>query len=241
MSALYLGTSGFAYATWKPGFYPADLKSADLLGYYAERFPSVEINNTFYRAPSEKVLRTWLDKTPADFRFTLKAPQRITHFARLRNAEEPLGAFLQTARALGDRLGCVLFQLPPTLKRDDDLLDGFLKALAGEPFRFAMEFRHESWDEDVVRARLGDASVAWCVAEEEQDLPLLQTAAGFVYARLRRGTYDDERLAGWADDIARALANGTDAYVYFKHEDEPTGPRQGARLRELIAERYPAA
>jgi len=142
---LYAGTSGFAYKTWKPGFYPEKLKSKDMLRYYAERLPSVEINNTFYRMPSEKLLADWCAETPESFLFTLKGPQRITHMARLRDVGDPLAHFLKTARTLGPRLGCILFQCPPYLRYDAALLDAFLAELPEDGMRFAMEFRHPSW------------------------------------------------------------------------------------------------
>ncbi|MGZ6548568.1 MAG: DUF72 domain-containing protein, partial [Actinomycetota bacterium] len=144
---LFVGTSGFAYKEWKPEFYPDDLKAADMLSFYSRRFNSVEINNTFYRMPTEKQTATWAEQTPEDFTFTLKAPQKITHIARLRDVDENLEFFLNTARAMGSRLGCILFQCPPSLKYDAGLLGSFLALLPGQPFRFAMEFRHDSWTE----------------------------------------------------------------------------------------------
>lgn len=230
-----MGTSGFSYPEWKPEFYPADLKPAGFLGYYATRFPSVVINATFYRAPNERTLRTWGEQTPDDFRFTLKAPQRITHVQRLRDADEILGYFLATARALGSRLGAILFQCPPSLRRDDELLGKFLAALPGEPFRFAMEFRHASWDTPEVRETLGANGVALCVAEtEEGTAPMVRTAQGFVYLRLRGLGYTEEQLGEWARRTQAVLADGADAFVYFKHEDDPSGVRFGLRFKELV-------
>jgi uncharacterized protein YecE (DUF72 family) len=235
MGTLYLGTSGFAYKEWKPEFYPADLKAADMLSFYAGRFNSVEINNTFYRQPTEDLLRKWTEQTPESFTFTLKASQRITHSKRLRDADEPLGYFLATARALGARLGCILFQCPPNLKRDDDLLTNFLAALPGEPFRFAMEFRHDSWSDEAVRALLARNGVAWCVADTDQaKAPMVRTARSHVYLRLRGLNYAEEDLRAWAREARTALDDGADAYVYFKHEDDPSGVRYARRFRELI-------
>jgi uncharacterized protein YecE (DUF72 family) len=234
---LLVGTSGFSYTEWKPEFYPADLKAAGMLAYYSRRFPSVEINNTFYRAPTEKVLRQWTEQTPEDFVFTLKAPQRITHVARLHDVEETLGYFLRTAKVLDRRLGCILFQCPPSLRSDLGLLDGFLAALPGEPFRFAMEFRHESWAADDAREKLAANGVAWCVADtDERAAPMVRTSDRFVYLRLRGLNYTEDDLKAWAEEARSALESGVDAYVYFKHEDDPSGVRFGLRFRELVEE-----
>lgn len=232
-----MGTSGFAYKEWKPEFYPADLKAADMLRYYSGHFWSVEINNTFYRAPTEKLLTQWTEQTPESFRFTLKAPQRITHFQRLRDTTETVEYFLRTARALDRRLGCILFQLPPTLKYDTDLLNGFLAQLPGEPYRFAMEFRHASWHDDAVRHALKSHHVAWCVADtDDAKAAMVQTATDFVYLRLRGLNYDDDDLVAWATDVRAALDGGADAYVYFKHEDDPSGVRFAQRFMHLLDE-----
>jgi uncharacterized protein YecE (DUF72 family) len=221
---LYAGTSGFAYKTWKPDFYPADLKTADMLCYYAARLPSVEINNTFYRTPSEKVLADWRDETPASFVLTLKAPQRITHIGRLKDVGDPLAYFLRAARTLGPRLGCILFQCPPSLRYDSAVLDAFLAALPADGMRFAMEFRHRSWLDGEARAKLTAREVAWCsVDSEEGDASPERTARGFVYLRLRKPRYDRAILDRWAGALRAVLDDGADAYVYFKHEDDPGG------------------
>ena len=232
---LFVGTSGFSYKEWKPEFYPADLKNAEMLRYYAERLPSVEINNTFYRAPTEKVLRQWLEQTAEDFSITLKAPQRITHFQRLRDVDENLAFFLTTARALGGRLGCILFQLPPTLPFDEQLLTSFLAALPGEPFRFALETRHASWDSDQVRELLAANHVSWCVADTEgSPAPMRRTARDFVYLRLRKVDYGHDEIAAWAKEARAAMDDSSDVYCYFKHEDDPSGVRFALRMRELV-------
>ena len=219
---LYAGTSGFAYKTWKPGFYPEKLKSADMLRYYAERLPSVEINNTFYRMPSEKLLAGWCGETPESFLFTLKAPQRITHIGRLRDVGDPLAHFLKTAQTLGPRLGCILFQCPPYLRYDPALLDAFLAELPNGGMRFAMEFRHPSWGD--AREKLAKRGVAWCGVDGGDDDPVAEPSPqGFVYLRLRKPVYDEAALAGWAKRVGTVLEAGNDAYVYFKHEDDPSG------------------
>jgi uncharacterized protein YecE (DUF72 family) len=232
---LFVGTSGFAYKQWKPGFYPPDLKNADMLRYYAERLPSVEINNTFYRSPTPKLLAGWMEETPESFVFTLKASQKITHVKRLKDAGDTLGYFLETSKTLGERLGCILFQCPPNLRHDAERLQTFLAALPGPPFRFAMEFRHESWKDDSVRRALAEKGVAWCEAEGEEESEIVRTAKDFIYLRLRRGTYDEADVAAWAKEVGAVLDDGADAYVYFKHEDDPSGVRYALRLRELCA------
>ncbi|HEX9775406.1 MAG TPA: DUF72 domain-containing protein [Actinomycetota bacterium] len=232
---LYAGTSGFAYKEWKPGFYPADLPQKHFLRYYAEHVPSVEINNTFYRTPTETLLTGWTEQSPPEFRFTLKAPQRITHYRRLREVDEDLGYFLTAARALGERLGAILFQCPPTLRYDEQLLKDFLAVLPGEPFRFAMEFRHSSWDTGEARAHLHANNVAWCVAETGDDLPYVQTAQGFAYLRLRRDGYTQADVERWARAVGPALDAGSDVYAYFKHEDSTEGVRAAQRLIELVS------
>ena len=231
---LFVGTSGFAYKEWKPEFYPADLKAGDMLSFYSRRFNSVEINNTFYKMPTEKVLAQWREQTPEDFSFTLKAPQRITHFARLKNVDETLDFFLRTSRdAMGARLGMILFQCPPNLRYDKDLLDSFIALLPGQPFRFTMEFRHDSWSD--AQEQLANNNVAWCVADtDENKAPLVQTSEAFVYLRLRGLNYTDEDIQAWAAETRGMLDKGADGYVYFKHEDDPSGVRYGLRFRQLL-------
>jgi uncharacterized protein YecE (DUF72 family) len=231
----FVGTSGFAYKEWKPEFYPAELKAKEMLSFYSQRFGSVEINNTFYKTPTEVLLKSWCEQTPPSFKFTLKAPQRITHFQRLRDVDESLEFFLRTAKGLDERLGCILFQLPPTLKRDDALLETFLAQLPGDPFRFAMEFRHESWNDDAVRSMLQQNRVALCVADtDDRKAPMVQTARDFVYLRLRGLNYSEEDIQAWAADVKPVLEAGGDAYVYFKHEDDPSGVRFAVRFNELL-------
>ena len=233
---LYVGTSGFAYKEWKPGFYPPDLKAADMLRFYSARLPSVEINNTFYRTPTEKLIRDWKDQTPETFVFSLKAPRRITHVQRLRAADESLEFFIRAARILEPRLGCMLFQCPPYLRYDAALLDAFVARLPGGPSRFAMEFRHESWNADEVRQTLAAHGIARCFVEDEEGGAELQrTAKGFVYLRLRKPRYEDADIREWAKRLVPVLADGADAYVYFKHEDDPAGVGYGRRLLELAS------
>jgi uncharacterized protein YecE (DUF72 family) len=231
---LYLGTSGFAYDGWKHGvFYPEGLKNREMLSYYASRFPSVEINYTFRRFPTEKTLATWREQTPEHFRFTLKANQRITHFKRLAGADEDVGDFLRVAGTLGERLGTVLYQCPPTLKYDRALIEAFVGYLPPQP-RAAMEFRHASWRE--ARKLLLEQGVAWCVAETDEQDPGPDDLSWepFGFLRLRKTEYADEELAGWAARIGPALEAGHDVYCYLKHEDEGASPKMADRLREAL-------
>lgn len=231
---LYLGTSGFSYDQWKHGvFYPEGLKNREMLPYYASRFPSVEINYTFRRRPTEKSLTAWRELTPEEFRFTLKANQRITHFRRLSDADEDVREFLETASVLGERLGSVLYQCPPSLHYDRALIESFVGYLPPTP-RAAMEFRHPSWRE--ARDLLLEQGVAWCVAETDEHDPGPDDLSWepFGFLRLRKSEYADEELAGWAERIRPVLSAGNDVYCYFKHEDEGASTRMADRLRGMI-------
>jgi uncharacterized protein YecE (DUF72 family) len=214
---LLAGTSGYAFKEWKGSFYPEDLKQDGWLGFYAGKFPTVEINNTFYRLPKETVLLDWASQVPEQFTFAIKASQRITHYARLKEeAASPLEYLLRTTSSLGNRLGPILFQLPPNLKKDLPRLKGFL-GLLPKGRRFTIEFRHESWFDDDVVTALRDHDVAMCVAEQDDfKCPVLATAS-WGYLRLHRLDYDEASLAEWAKCVA---AQGwSEAYVYFKHDE----------------------
>jgi uncharacterized protein YecE (DUF72 family) len=228
---LYLGTSGFAYGEWKGPFYPEDLKDREMLSFYASRFRSVEINYTFRRQPSEKTLATWREQTPEGFAFTLKAHQRITHTLRLRGADESVSFFLDRARQLGDRLGPILFQCPPSLKFDRELIEGFVGYLPPTS-RYAMEFRDPSWDE--ARPILEAQGVAWCTAETDESSGGEPSFEPFGYLRLRKEVYTDQDIAAWAERVKPALAAGRDVYTYFKHEDKGAGPIFAERLAALV-------
>jgi uncharacterized protein YecE (DUF72 family) len=223
MGKIYAGTSGWAYATWKPDFYPAKLASAKFLGHYSTRLNTVEVNYTFRHFPTEKLLRGWMAATPADFKFAFKANQKITHIKRLKDVAEFTSEFVAALQPLDveGKLGPVLFQLPPYLKCDVALLKEFLTGLPRN-FRSAFEFRHASWFNDEVYETMRAANVALCMAESEKlETPDVQTA-DFVYLRLRKEDYSaNERkaLTGRVDGFAK---NG-DAFVYFKHEDTPEG------------------
>lgn len=220
---LLTGTSGFAYKEWKPSFYPEDLPASGFLGYYAERFPSVEINNTFYRMPSEAQLKQWAEQVPDGFTFVLKASQRITHQKRLKEVGEEWGYFSRTAAVLGDRLGPILVQLPPNMKKDAERLDAFL-SLVPEHERVALEFRHPSWHDEQVFEVLRRNRTALCIAHGEQDEPTpLVATADWGYARLRNVEYTRAELEEWARNF-RAQP-WRELFVFFKHEDAGTGPK----------------
>jgi uncharacterized protein YecE (DUF72 family) len=235
---LFVGTSGFAYKEWIGPFYPPGTKSAGMLGYYAGQFGSVEVNYTFRRSPTASMMEGWSAATPDGFVFALKANQGITHFARLKDTGERLDRFLEAVTPLGPRLGPVLFQCPPNLKYDPEVLDGFLADLAAVKerhgsHRYAMEFRHPSFDTDEVRSKLGAAAVALCVADtEEQPARFLRTG-DFAYVRLRGTGYDEKTLEGWGTTFRTALEEGVDVYAYLKHEDSATGPRDAAILKRM--------
>lgn len=228
---LYLGTSGFAYQEWRGPFYPERLRDAEMLPYYAERFGSVEINYTFRRSPSPTTLEAWRQRTPEEFRFAVKAHRRITHTLRLADASQAVSGFLDRVRLLGERLGVVLFQCPPTLPFDPGLLEGFLGHLRGET-RWAMEFRHPSWE--AARGMLAERGVAWCTAETDETEAVQPSWEPFGYLRLRREAYTEDDLRRWAARVGGALADGRDVHCYFKHEEKGTGPRFAERLAELI-------
>ena len=228
---LRAGTSGFSYDEWRGSFYPEDLPRTRMLRYYAERLPAVEINNTFYRLPSENTLRQWADQVPPGFSFVLKASQRITHIKRLKDAGEPLSYLLTTSTVLGGGLGALLFQLPPNFRKDVDRLGAFL-ALLPRSLRAAFEFRHDSWFADEVYTLLRAHDAALCVADTVDGATPFEATAGWGYLRLRREAYTEQELAGWAARIGGA--DWSDAFVFFKHEDEGTGPRLAARFISLF-------
>jgi len=217
------GTSGYAFKEWKKVFYPEDLPDSGMLGYYASRFPTVEINNTFYRLPREKVLVEWGAQVPDNFTFAIKASQRITHHARLKPEAAGLVEYLlRTTAVLGDKLGPVLFQLPPNLKKDLPRLEAFLALLPAER-RFTIEFRHASWFEDDVFSALRTRNVALCVVEQDEFQAPLVATADWGYLRLHRFDYAAGSLAEWAGRIT-SQPWGL-AHVYFKHDEgEGSGP-----------------
>jgi len=220
------GTSGYSYKQWRGRFYPEKMKDAEMLGFYAARFPTVEINNTFYRMPAADLLRKWAEQTPEAFTFVLKAPQRITHHRRLADVSGDVSYFFETARALDGKLGPILFQLPPYMKKDLDRLRAFLDLLPADP-RAAFEFRHPSWFDDEVRDALRGKAAALCLADtDEEPLTDLAATADWGYLRLRRAAYTEADLEAWAERVCAQPWER--AFVFFKHEDEARGPEFAA-------------
>ena len=234
-----VGTSGYNYAEWKGTFYPAGLPASKMLAYYVERLSTVEINATFYRMPNARTLAAWGDVAPAGFTFVLKAPQRITHLARLRDVDEPLRYFCDTARTLGDKLGPVLFQLPPNFRKAADRLADLLAQIP-PGLRVAFEFRHASWFDEEVYGMLRARNAALCIAETEDGATPSVATADWGYLRLRGVEYADDDLARWLATIRRIGAGWRDAFVFFKHEEAGTGPALARRLVALL-ERAPEA
>src|SRR5215467_8160959 len=227
---LHVGTSGYAYKPWKGTFYPEKLPDKEMLKYYSSQLATVEINYSFYQMPKESVLQGWAAQVPDGFKFALKANQKITHVARLRNCEGILKRFLEVASVLqeGHHLGPILVQLPPNFKFDAALLAKFL-ALRPTAFRFAFEVRHKSWYTEETYDLLRKFETALCLAETDDFTPPDVLTAPFVYVRLRREEYLDKELAAWSKRFQAWTKQGVDVYCYVKHEDAGKGPRY-ARL-----------
>jgi uncharacterized protein YecE (DUF72 family) len=230
---VWVGTSGYNYPEWKGSFYPEKFPAAKMLPYYAERFTTVEINYTFYRIPNVKILAGWDRETPPGFRLTLKAPKRITHIAKLHDCAELVEYFLKTAATLGPKLGALLFQLPPYFRKDLTVLDEFLRLLK-PGMQAAFEFRHASWMDAEVFARLRAANVALCVADSEKFATPVEITAAYGYFRLRDEGYTPEDLARWAGIIRASAGHCTDVFVYFKHEEAGKGPLFARALLEAL-------
>jgi uncharacterized protein YecE (DUF72 family) len=229
---LWIGTSGFQYPEWKGTFYPEDLPAAKMLPFYAERFATTEINYTFRRIPSAKTIENWCKLTPEKFRFALKAPQKITHFAKLRGCDDTLTYFYKVVSALGQRLGPVLFQLPPFLKKDVALLSDFIRCFPGE-MRAAFEFRHASWFDDEVFGELKAHNVALCIADSDKlSTPIVPTA-NFGYLRLRREDYTSSDVSHWAEAVKTKGGEWSDSFIYFKHEESGMGPKLAGQMLQL--------
>lgn len=232
MMQLHVGTSGYSYKEWKGHFYPEDMSDKEFLKYYGTQLTAVEINNTFYRMPKESVVQGWADQVPKGFCFSIKASQKITHFKRLKDAGEEVEYLMRTVRTIGDKLGVVLFQLPPNLKKDVERLGEFLKLLPGDiPASF--EFRHATWFADDVYELLRSYKCALCCADVDEDLefPFVGTA-NWGYLRLRREAYSTADLKSWLKKIEDQ--KWKKAFVFFKHEDEGTGPKLAKKFIELI-------
>lgn len=224
MPHLFAGTSGFAYASWKPDFYPAKLAAKEFLRYYAGRLNSTEVNYTFRQLPKLDTLKNWVDATPAEFVFSLKAHMRLTHIMKLKGAESFLEVFFRAIDPLRSarRLGPILYQLPPAFKCDVAVLTDFLALLPAD-IRHAFEFRHPSWLNDEVYSALEKHGAALCLAESEKLVVPHVITAPFVYARLRKPDYSEEDRLDIARRAAEILNGGRDLFVYFKHEESPQG------------------
>jgi len=230
---IWIGTSGYNYPEWKGSFYPATLPAAKMLPYYAERFPTVEINYTFYRTPTEKIVEGWSQATPAQFRLTLKAPKRITHDARLRDCADRVRQFLETAATLGPKLGALLFQLPPNLKKDLALLEAFIDTFPPRVCA-AFEFRHASWFDDDVLDALRRRNLALCVADSEKLSAPVELTADYAYFRLRDEGYTPTDIARWGEVIREKTSELRDVFVYFKHEESGKGPEFARLLMDRL-------
>ena len=235
---LFVGTSGWSYPIWKPKFYPANLASKNFLKHYATKLTAVEVNYTFRRILSEKAALAWMHDVPPGFLFAPKANQYITHMRRLKNLTEPLDRFLPTLEPLRKRkhLGPVLFQLPPNFKADVPLLRDFLAQLPRK-FRYAVEFRHESWFTDATFRALKRRNVALCVAETESITTPEERTAKFIYFRFRRPNYKPAERRRLADRVERCLADGLETYAFFKHEEDPRSPLNAVELLDTVRDR----
>lgn len=225
------GTSGYSYKEWKGNFYPPDLSAADMLPFYAKRFSTVEINNTFYRMPSEKILVNWAAQVPDSFAFVLKAPRRITHIKKLKDVGDDVAYLLKTVAALGQKSGPLLFQLPPFFRKNLTILSDFLGLLSPDG-QSALEFRHQSWFDDEVFALLREHNVGLCLADADNELTIpFEATAQWGYVRLRRPDYRDADLRNWVRQIGDQPWK--EAFVFFKHEEAGKGPQFASRFLEL--------
>ncbi len=230
---VYAGTSGYSYKEWKGHFYPEKLSDKEFLKYYGSQLPSVEINNTFYRLPKESVLLGWAEQVPAKFRFSVKASQKITHFKRLKDVAEETQYLLRIASVLEKKLGVILFQMPPNMKKDLPRLEEFMKLLP-DTMRFAFEFRHETWFDAEVYGLLRSHDCSLCIADTEEgklDTPLVRTAS-WGYLRLRKPNYSKKDLTKWLKDIEEQ--KWKDVFIFFKHEDAGAGPKMAKQFLGLV-------
>jgi uncharacterized protein YecE (DUF72 family) len=230
---VWIGTSGFQYAEWKGNFYPEDLPTAKMLSFYAEQFATTEINYTFHRIPAQKTIENWKAQTPGRFRFALKAPQKITHWAKLRDCANTLDYFCKVVTDLGEHLGPLLFQLPPNFKKDADVLSSFLRELP--TLRGAFEFRDESWFDDEIFDLLGSRNIALCIADTDTIATPKKITADYGYLRLRREDYTDEDVKRWSEFLREQDAHWGEAFVYFKHEESGIGPKLARRMINMLS------
>ncbi len=228
---IWIGTSGFQYPEWKGGFYPADLSVAKMLSYYSARFSTTEINYTFRQIPKETTVAKWVAGTPDGFRFTFKAPQKVTHFAKLRNCGETMAFFHQVMLGLGEKRGAVLLQLPPGFTKDAQLLESFLGGLP-DGMKAAFEFRDGSWFDEEVYGLLRKHGAALCLAESDGLVTPREVTADFGYLRLRREDYTDADLEDWARFVK--ARKWREVFIYFKHEEKGVGPVFAAKMKALL-------
>ncbi|HET7678241.1 MAG TPA: DUF72 domain-containing protein [Candidatus Limnocylindrales bacterium] len=239
---LYAGTSGFAYPDWAPRFYPPGARGAGLLRAYAARLPAVELNNTFYRQPRPATVGGWLAATPGDFRFTVKAQRGGAVRALLGDAAATLAWLLPPYRLFGGRLGAVLYRVPQEIARDDRRLDALLRVWPAE-LPMAIEFQHPSWQVDEVHGRCREAGAAVCATERDESVepPMLRLTADFLYLRLRREHYDEAAIEAWAARLEPFLADGRDAYVFFRHDAHGAAAERALALAGAVARRLDPA
>jgi uncharacterized protein YecE (DUF72 family) len=230
---LWVGTSGFQYDEWKGNFYPKDLPTAQMLPFYAERFSTTEINYSFHRIPAAKTVESWKGATPEEFRFALKAPQKITHWSKLRDCADTLEYFLSVASKLGDKLGPILFQLPPSLKKDAAVLGSFLRELP--LMSAAFEFRHKSWFDDEIFGLLRARKIALCIADTETMSTPPKITADYGYLRLRREDYQKDDIERWVKFLRQQEGKWREAFVYFKHEESGIGPKLARQMSQVLA------
>lgn len=241
MDNLHIGTSGWSYDGWLGRFYPNDTEKREMLSHYTEHFGTVEINATYYRLPFENMIKGWKNRAPGDFKFAVKGHRRITHYNKLRDVSDFLAKFLERVQRLDDHLGPILWQLPPKLERDDELLADFLELLP-EKYQYALEFRHKSWMDEEVYDLLGEHEVALVWISSKIMPEVCRVTAPFVYVRFHglesgyRYNYSEGELRPWAERIAEQLDNGHQAYVYFNNDYEARGPQNAKMLRKMINE-----
>jgi len=220
----FVGTSGYQYTAWRGVFYPDKMPTAKMLSFYAEQFPTTEINYSFHRIPNPKTIENWFESTPDHFRFGLKAPQKITHWSKLRDCADTLNYFLSVVSDLRPKLGPILFQLPPTLKMERALLADFLGTFP-KGIQAAFEFRHQTWFSDEIFSLMQEHNIALCIAESSEFAAPLVATANFGYLRLRREDYAEADIRRWADYARTQTDRWESAFVYFKHEESGIGPR----------------
>jgi uncharacterized protein YecE (DUF72 family) len=232
MAAFFSGTSGFSYPEWKGSLYPKDLPADRMLQYYSGVYRTVEINNTFYRFPATALVEDWRQATPDGFRFAVKAHRLITHIKRLKDVGDAVRTQLERVAVLQDRRGPLLFQFPPSLRKDVPLLADFLLLIPSAPT--AIEFRHASWHTDEVYATLTARGASMAIMESDEDEPILEFVGPLVYLRLHRSTYSVEVLRAWAERIDTHVAAGKDVYAYFTHEEGAPAPEYARQLHALV-------